>query len=278
MERDNTDATQVKRNEWRQGSILPAVLVKTLIAKGQVPWKLSDDQLLVVISHDCDVTHPSFETEPDVELLRATLMPSSEKQGHYFWGKNPRNYHLEDSSAGTSVIWQFSVHDRVRIPREFLVNVTPDPNYSLEPDNLRRLRQWLAHRYSRQAFPDAFNERTQDATKRLRNKLKAKGDLLAAVYLAVHDEELSPDEPYDIIMFGSMRVEDFGLPEKRSGAQEVLDKIEDALDECDGIDIKESAIRSEADISLDEMRKLKRWDFDDLTVRGASFADMPPEE
>lgn len=278
MGRDDSDATQVKRNQWRQGSVAPSALIETLVDNQFLPWELAEGQLLVVISHDCDVMNPDFNTEPNVEFLRATLLRQSKKRGDYFWGKNPRKYQIEDSSTGASLIWQFAIHDRACVPRHFLLDVTPDHNRSLAPDNLKRLCRWLARRYSRQAFPDAFNERTQDAIQRLRKKLKSQGDLLTAIYLAVCDEELSPHEPYDIIMYGSMRVEDFAIPEKRSRAQQVLDKVEAALGGCDGIDIKVSELKSEADISLDDLRKLKRWDFDYLTVRGADVADLPPEE
>jgi hypothetical protein len=278
MERQESNATQIKPKGWRQGSVLPASLAKTLHEKDLLPWQLSEDELLIVISHDCDVTNADFHVEPQVEFIRVALLPKSHKHGHYFWAKNPRTYQLEDPSTGASVVWQFSIHDRVSVPRQFLLNAAPDQQRSLSLHNLKRLRLWLARRYSRVAFPDAFNERIHAATKQLRSKLKSKGDLLTAIYLLVPDKELTTGESYDIIMYGSMRVEDFDVPEKRKEAQKVLDKVEAALAVCDGIDIKESALRSEAAISLDEVRKLKRWDFDDLTVRGESIADLPAED
>ena len=43
--------------------------------------------------------------------------------------------------------------------------------------------------------------------------------------------------------------------------------IEAELDNCDGIDVVQSELRSESQVSLAELRLLKRWDFDDLTLR-----------
>lgn len=277
MEREGSDATQIKSTGWRQGSVLPAALVDTLRENNFLPWGLSDNELLLVISHDCDVTNSDFRTEPEVELIRAVLLPECRKHGHYFWAKNPRTYQLEDSSTGASVIWQFSILDRLSVPRQLLLNATPDKEHSLSLGNLKRLCLWLARRYTRVAFPDAFNERTDAATRKLHTRLKSKGDLLTAIYLFMVDEELPAGSLYDIIIYGSMRVEDFDDSEKRKDAQKVLDKVEAALADCNGIDVKECVLRSEAEISVDEIRKLKRWDFDDLTIRGNTLSDLPGE-
>ncbi len=192
MEREDSDATQLKTNGWRQGSILPAALVDALRENNLLPWELSGNELLLVISHDCDVTNADFRTEPAVELIRAVLLPESRKHGHYFWAKNPRTYQLEDPSTGATVIWQFSILDRLSVPRQFLLDATPDQQHSLSPDNLKRLSLWLARRYSRVAFPDAFNDRTDAAARKLRTRLKSKSDLLTAIYLFVVDAELPP--------------------------------------------------------------------------------------
>lgn len=277
MEREDSGATQIKLRGWRQGSVLPAELARALCEDNLLPWELSKDELLVVISHDCDVTNSEFHIEPKVELIRAVLHPKSRKHGQLFWAKNPRSYQLESPCADAPAIWQFSIQDRVSVPRQFLLLATPDSKRSLSSDDLKGLRRWLARRYFRVALPDAFNDRTSDAVRKLRNKLKSKGDLLTAIYLLVVDEELAASEPYDITMFGSMRVGDFDVPAKRKEAQVVLDRVEAALADCDGIDIKESVLRSEAEISLDEIRKLKRWDFDDLTIRSERISDLLDE-
>ena len=73
-----------------------------------------------------------------------------------------------------------------------------------------------------------------------------------------------------------MRVEDYALPDRREGAQELLDEIEASLADCDGIEAKESHLKPEDKISLDDRRRLVRWDFDDLTVRGNAVSELPP--
>ena len=40
------------------------------------------------------------------------------------------------------------------------------------------------------------------------------------------------------------------------------------LDDCDGIEVLESSLKSEVDVTLDDLRVLKRWDsVDDLSLR-----------
>ncbi len=77
-----------------------------------------------------------------------------------------------------------------------------------------------------------------------------------------------------------MRVDDYMLPQRREKAQELLDKVEAPLGDCDGIEVLESRLKSEEEISLDDCRrsKLKRRDFDDLTIRGQPVSDIPSDD
>lgn len=281
MEPQSSDATQVKEAGWRQGSVIPPALAEILCARTSLPWELSENQLLVVISQDCDVTNLDFRIEPEVELIRATLLPKSQKEGNYYWAKNARVYQFEEpSSKDDAVIWQFGIQERVNVPRSLLLNTEPDADNVISSENVKRLCLWIGRRYFRVAFPDAFNERTNSAVndRKLKKSLKSNGDLLSGIYVFFNtEEELTDGEPYEIIMYGSMRVEDFDVPGKRTEAQQLLDKVEAALGECTDIDVKVSVLKSEADISLDDLRKLKRWDFDDLTFRGESVSDLPDE-
>jgi len=112
---------------------------------------------------------------------------------------------------------------------------------------------------------------------RLRDQFKKKGDVLTAIYILVVDEELHDETPYEIVIWASMRAEDYENPNAQAEAQSLLDKVEAVLQELDGVDVKESELKSEAQISLDDLRGLKRWDFDDLTIRGQPTSKLPPE-
>lgn len=271
------DAREVKNKGWRQGSVLPDAFVQSLRENGSLAPSIGE-QKFIVASHDCDVTNPSFEAEPDVELLPAAVLDASEKDGNYFWGKSSRFYQLERNSSGGQCIWQFSIQDRILFPRRYLLASQPDTESALTNDEKRGLALWLARRYHRAAFPDAFVDRTRRAAGKLRKPLKDQGHHLTAILLFTEDDELPSELPYEIIIYGSMLAEDWSEPRARAAAQELLGSIEASFGECDGIEVKELVLCSEADISLDDLRRLKRWDCDNLTIRGEQPNRLVPEQ
>ncbi|HED12159.1 MAG TPA: hypothetical protein ENI62_00615 [Gammaproteobacteria bacterium] len=269
------EVDQIRQNGWRQGCILPKSLVEVLVAN-QSLQAIAENEFYIVISHDCDVTNRSFEIEPSVELLKSKVLLPKESDGHRAWGKNPRFHQLECNLPVGKCVCEFSIYDRTNIPRKYLATQSPDNARVLDHDGIRALALWLARRYVRSAFPDEFVERSRAATDGLRKKLKKLGDLLTAIYIVVVQEELPEDSPYEIILYGSMRVDDYALSDRREDAQQLLNDIETALADCDGIEVEESHLKPEDKISLDDRRKLVRWDFDDLTVRGRAVAELPP--
>jgi hypothetical protein len=49
-------------------------------------------------------------------------------------------------------------------------------------------------------------------------------------------------------------------------AQRGLQELEAFLSKCDGIELLESYLQSEKEVTLDDLRSLKRWDFDWLSI------------
>lgn len=270
-----TEAQQIKEHGWRQGSVLSPSIIEWLVQQDTIPPH-GIDEIFLVISHDCDVGNPSFEREPYVELLKGVVLPLAKREGALAWGKNPRRYQLPCQLHGENRICQFSVHDRIVVDRTCLAIGAPDSAVCFDADSIRELALWIARRYVRTALPDVFVDRTRAATSKLRTKLKKRGKLLAAVYITVEDEELPDGVSYEVLLIGAMRTEDYEIPLCRQEAQALLDDIEAAMGSCDGIEVKESVLKSEAEISLDDRRFLKRWDFDDLTIRGRRASDLPP--
>ena len=235
------DPTTVKENGWRQGCVLRPTLVRRLIKDGAIHTRIqpdnrqstdffrgllvyltncfgrlrhvkalnADTDLWIVVSHDCDVTNSDFAAEPWVELLRLKLSP--EKKGDLHWGKNPRRYQLADSTTGS--LLEVEIHDLVRVSRWYLADDVPDDARRLDELNVRRLVRWIAQRYVRSAFADAFNDRTRPAVKRLAKHFKRNGHLLTGIYLTVSDEELDRGKDYEIDVCATMHVEHHADPE-----------------------------------------------------------------
>src|SRR5690606_26491633 len=62
-----SDGARIKDLGWRQGSILPRALCQELQSIGDLGVPAEGDAVLVVVSHDCDVTNASLLNEPKVE-------------------------------------------------------------------------------------------------------------------------------------------------------------------------------------------------------------------
>jgi len=275
MSSGNDDATQVKCNGWKRGSILPQTLVETLREEGDEFFNGSNS-IFVVVSHDCDVTNNSFTLEPDVEIAKAEPIDGDRRDGNKAWGKSPRIYQLLTKMDDKELLLELNIHHLSKIPRDLLKSEGPDNRGPIDDKAMASIVNWIARRYTRDAFPDAFNERARKAVEPLRKKFKKGGHLLTGVYLLVEDRELGVSETYEIDIWGVMDDDDHEDVSARNEAAKLLNDMEEELALLDGIDVNLSELRREKDVSLSDIRKLKRWDFDDLTIRKGQQSSLPP--
>ena len=273
MSEVEADAAIIKHHGWRQGSVVPQAIVEKLRSEGRLPSNFGAGDILLVISHDCDVTRGDYASEPTVELLIVRVADKAE--GNYFSCHSPRYFQVKDNASGQPVVYAMSVHDRFHVPRVHLAMSKPDATRVFEKETLLRIAFWLSRRYSRPSFPDAFNERTRQAVDSMLKQLKKNGDSVTGVYLTVIDEELPSGQDYEIVIRATMTVDHFQDKQLRLRAMELLNKLEAALGECDGIEVKESHLVSEAEVSIDDLRGLKRWDFDSISLRKEPVESLP---
>jgi hypothetical protein len=256
------DASRVRYNGWRQGSVASLELTSALREAGWTPP--SSDSRLLVLSHDCDVLNSRFSKEPWVEL--GWLEPVDRPDGLNTRGKNVRLLHLPLRGADGREAWfELGAHSRFAVERRLLCDAAPSSTLSLPKGAKQVLASWLAKRYDRSAFPDAFNRRLPK-NRPLTRALTGGGAFISQLYLGVADQELAEDQPYDILLRAVMTVEDFGQPERRTKAENCLQELEGLLGDCAGIEVLEAELVSEAEVTLDDLRVLKRWDFDWLSV------------
>jgi hypothetical protein len=184
------DATEILTNGWRQGSIVPADLVDSLRQDGEA--EIPGDALLLVASHDCDVTNASFTAEPDVEFLVAR--PVAQVNGTFTRGKNPRRLHLEILTPDGPRPFDLAAGDRFRMSRRQLLGRRPREGYAVQPQERRFLARWLAKRYDRAAFPAAFDARRRPIQDRLRRLLGRTGEFVQGVYLVTEHPNPATEE------------------------------------------------------------------------------------
>lgn len=257
---------------WRQGCILPVDMVRNLQESSEkgLPRNINELDLLIVVSHDCDVTNSSFEAEPDAEFILARCVPIETKNASLFSGRNPRRFQFLVQSEQ---LYEISIHDRFLIPRQLLTHNAPDVERKLIKDLVKQICLWLSKRYFRAAFPDSFNNRIKKAQDKIRPKLQKTGQEITAIYISVSDEELESDQVYEIDIRATMQCEAYENIDLRRRAQEIIDLIGSKLNECEGIEVLDSSIVSEAEVSIDDLRILKRWDYDYISYG----ADTPDE-
>ncbi len=251
---------------WRQGSIVDHDLALRLLGHAQAAIELGDDDLVVVISHDCDICQPDLGKEPFVELLPCHVL-ARRPQGDRTLMKNPRLLEFEVSVDNVPRVVYALAAERWSAPRDRLGGVRPSGYLSTRPVDL--LPSWISRRYIRVAFPTSFDRRWKPAERAITRALSTYGEYLNALFVTMTDDELPEEADYRVALRGTMLRPDFDVPEHRRDAQHCLGAIASALDGCDGITVVADDLVSEADVSLDDARVMKRWDPLDI----ASFAE-----
>ena len=160
------------------------------------------------------------------------------------------------------------------IERRHLVDLTPDRTLTFSVENVQFLSTWIARRYVRTAFPDSFNDRIQVQGKNINKLISKEGGAICTLYVLLSDDAELPDgKAYRIDVVAAMRDEDHNHPEKRVAVENTLEKLCGLLNACGGIKTDKSEVRAERDISLSDVRFLRRLEFDYMS---RSESDAPP--
>ena len=182
----------IMRQGWRQGSLLGSELATQAraVAASELDVRCSD--LLIVASHDCDIVNPNLEKEPFVELVGAR--PGAVTDKVLASGRNPRALQF-DADFGEGQVVPCTPHRRWQVRRSLLLPHRPG---GCLPDRERRLLAlWLAKRYVRSGFPNAFEQRWRTKLRRWYKLLQRHSDQLLGVYLRLNSlHDLDDDDPY----------------------------------------------------------------------------------
>lgn len=254
---------EIIRRGWCQGSVLPADFSQELVDEGELTADSSAD-LLIVITHDCDLVNLAYNAEPFVEILHAA--PAS-KNGNLFHGKNPRKIQFETGTGNETDVFEVSIHRRYLVERRKFENFDPDPIRSLDQKNIYALTRWVAKRYTRSAFPDTFNERVNTVGKEFEKILKKRGEYITGLFIALDPwSELSDDEEYTVILVATVE-NDSRTDEQLTELYQAIDEIGSLLDTCSGLHVVEGELVFESDFSLANLRTYSRFEYDYLSLR-----------
>lgn len=254
---------QVKDNGWRQGSFLPSDMTSSLAAAHDC----EDATHAVLISQDCDVTHPDLQAEPFVEILFLQAVEATNPG--LTDGKSSRFLHLAVSTTSISQALSALAWNKARIDREMLAEAFPDAGIIIPPGTLKGMIRWVADRYTRTGFPDAFVERTKSIEKPLIKLMKSEGVAFWQILVDLDSfGELPAEKDYEMSCVCVVHPETWENPAAQKQACEAADKLKALIAKCQGIQLEEFEVNTSDEIPLSYLHKYHSWDvFNYLTHR-----------
>lgn len=261
--------------EWRQGELLTDEAAQALgLVEG-----VGSGMRAIVISHDCDLPN---ETEEFVELIVGVQV--GQPSAMLAKARNPRRLHLSfDSEPGAALHVELShAGKRVVKKADFASIGREGMNFALSADEKRALKQWLAARYGRPAFPNAFERHLRkvvgqkNVEYQIAKILEAAAEHLVGVFFDLGEQrsvELPDGEPYFLSISIAYDAVEGGpaareaaetvardlqtLFERAYGAAEVATEI--ALETCNAV--------ADALMSLADLRKVDQWRVEYISLR-----------
>ncbi|PHN43490.1 hypothetical protein [Pseudomonas syringae] len=252
--------------EWRQGQMLSADHVLNLGLGGNPDEKIK----VIVATHDCDL---ASDQEHYIELLIGCELIRPE--GMLENARNPRRLHLTFLTDNNPVYVEVAHAGRQSVSRdEFISSSTSTSGAALDPEQKKSFKQWLAARYGRPAFPNAFETRLRKLVgKHSVEKLISKAVTPHARYLVglffdlgeERTEEIEPGCPY-FLSVSVLYDANEGGAEAREAAEkaaaalkQLFNEAYSSVDEPDAIILDRCAAVADTVMTLADLRKVDQW-------------------
>ena len=269
---------------WRQGDVLTDEAAKTL---GLQHSEDADNTFVVVVSHDCDLTAVAAK-EPITELIVGRRI---DKLGRDSYAKTARRLHIEYQTRTGPVVLELMAAGKQSISKPDLFATEPREDMWLDGQGIGILQRWLAARYHRAAFPEAFENRLRAAKipgkhallKRIEDILDDGGNHIRALLFDLDEgkdiERETSDDLYQLginVLYDSLRDEPTAAAAATKAAEELEALFEAAfrsseagwqnvcLQYCDPI--------SDSAMTVVQRETLKHWRLEHLSLH-----DDPPQ-
>lgn len=255
---------------WRQGDLLAPV---DAVALGLIEPAQRDTHRAMIISHSCDIASKA-EVEPAVELLIGAVIQSDEATAQN--GHSIRQLHLGSEGQSTTEWVHYGITGRLEVSKIDLFQHEPWTERSYTSEQRTLLRRWLAQRYARSEFPDAFINWLKESGvgSRFEDIGKRHSAHLVGIYFDFDDdsERDNPDEPY---VLGINVVYDASNADHAVGAQQAKMRIEAIFAQrCKlnnrwrWIELTYCDALSEHVFSLWAAKNFRRWRFEHRSLSG----------
>jgi hypothetical protein len=258
-----------RNTDWRQGDLLTQGAAAKWTA---LHCEADETHRAIVITHDCDLPH---DHEASVEVIVADVVSAPNPQFSY--AKNPRKLHLcYEVVGGQPIIVELRHAERRLVSKsEFEKHAIRDNHTSLTVDGKRVLKQWLAARYGRPAFPNAFENRLRQTVskkysveRQIGKILEPEARYLVGLFFDLGEQrstEVSVGDPYALsisVVYDATE----GASQARQSAQKVASQLRELFEQAYGepdtaSEIALDACEAVADtsITLADLRRIDQW-------------------
>ncbi|QKE40393.1 MAG: hypothetical protein HO274_02915 [Ferrovum myxofaciens] len=270
--------------EWRQGNLLTdgAALALKLVEA------LGSGSRVVVISHDCDLPN---DTEEFVEVIVGSKVDAPNAM--LVNAKNPRRLHVRFTTQdGEEIHIELHHANRRQVKKiEFSKFGARDSSFALPTDEKRALKQWLAARYGRPAFPSAFETRLRKIVQkksvehRIAKILEPASSHLVALFFDLGEDrtvELPGGEAYFLsisVVYDATE----GGQHAREVAENVADELNSLFEQAYGTAYAATEIALEscnavADtfMTLADLRKVDQWRLEYISLQEDPVGNFLP--
>jgi hypothetical protein len=281
----------IRKAGWRQGDLLcHRVAVQMLLHSVDHKPGVADEFWLSILTQDCDLVRDK-KREPFVEMLVLTPQATSSKLSPGERGQSSRFLALSARSASGRLCLKASVHDRIRVRKSDFVSVARDrpeaaDGYCLDHEERLLLVRWMARRYTRPPFPDAFEDclqSTDDPVKRLFKSSDAKA--VSTIFLRIEDDNPSEGSPFVLRAILAASANDLAdqdlnrailrFEEEFIRVFSQRPRIRFALRDEDDPGSVDVRVLPEEDITLAIVRNFRRFDADYRSVDDEDAAGPP---
>ena len=273
-----------RNTAWRQGDMLTDESAR---AMGLVE-SLGSNRRVVIISHDCDLAN---DAEIFVEVIVGSLIQYLDPM--FASARNPRRLHLIFvSDSERNVYVELRHADRQLISKaDFAKFGTKVREFNLSVDEKRVLKQWLAARYGRPAFPSAFENRLRkivgkkSVEYRIAKILEPESSHVLALFFDLGENraiELEGGVPYFLsisVVYDATE----GGPISRASAESVANELSELFKNAYGnietaTEISLEACNAVADtfITLADLRKVDQWRLEYISLSEDPVGDFLP--
>lgn len=263
---------------WRQGALLTGETLSHAWSRRKVPqpggdstWEVVTEpgkpgEGWVVATQDCDI---ASKDEPRLELLRTFWTPDKSLIRSARLNSARRFLLAERSPPGAKpegLLADATV--RALVEKECLLHLSPAATPArLDPEGLRRFRQWLARRYDRPAIPNAWVDAIQKPLIQALRNLKD-DDPVWQCLERVDEVRFSAAGEAPPLQVSLLFVRAEGAQEDALGEAEVYGWVEEVLGVQGEVRVAGAAFRGRSEVSLQDYLRMERLSLDEFSLAG----------